>query len=106
LLIKEKSFCALAVLVLALGICGVATIFSVIDAATLRTPSFPGADRIAGVQVIDKTAPPVISNFGGQIFRLDYEAMRENQQSFELLAAYISGATVNLTIDGSPQRQT
>ena len=35
-LIKEKGFCALAVTVLALGICGVTTIFSVINATLIR----------------------------------------------------------------------
>ena len=36
-LIKEKSFCVLAVVVLALGICAVTTQFTVINATVLRT---------------------------------------------------------------------
>lgn len=35
-LLKEKSFCALAVFVLALGICGVTTMFSVVNGTMLR----------------------------------------------------------------------
>jgi len=106
-LAKEKSFCALAVLVLALGICGVTTTFSVVNGALLRGFSFPNAARLMGVQVVDLTQQNANSNgFGSQIFALDYEDMRAQQKSFDLLAAYISGATVNVTIDGNPQRYT
>jgi len=104
---KEKSFCALAVLVLALGICGVTTTFSVVNGALLRGFSFPNAERLMGIQVIDVTQRNAnLAGFGSQIFALDYEDMRAQQKSFDMLAAYISGATVNVTIDGNPQRYT
>ena len=104
---KEKGFCFLAVTVIAIGICGVATMFSVLNGTMLRGFSFPNAARLAGVQVIDVTQRNANANgFGGQIFTLDYEAMCEQQKSFERLAAYIPGATVNLTIDGRPERRT
>jgi putative ABC transport system permease protein len=106
-LLKEKSFCFLAVTVLALGICGVTTMFSVVNGTMLRGFSFPNAARLAGIQVIDPTQKNANANgFGGQIFSLDYEAMRAQQKSFDLLAAYIPGATVNVTVDGNPQRYT
>ena len=106
-LIKEKSFCALAVLVLTLGIGGVTTMFSVVNGTMLRGFAFPNAARLAGIQVIDVTQKNANQNgFGSQIFLLDYEAMRERQQSFDLLAAYINGSTVNTTIDGNPHRYT
>jgi len=106
-LFKEKSFCLLAVTVLALGICCVATMFSVVNGTMLRGFSFPNAERLAGIQVIDSTQKNANTNgFGSQIFTLDYEAMREQQKSFDMLAAYISGSTVNVTIDGNPQRYT
>ena len=50
-LIKEKSFCALAVIVLALGICGVTTMFSVVNGVMLRGFSFPNAARLASVEL-------------------------------------------------------
>jgi predicted permease len=106
-LLKEKSFCGLAVLVLALGICGVTTMFSVVNGAMLRGFAFPNAARLAGVQIIDVTQRNAnVNGFGNQIFALDYEAMRERQQSFERLAAYINGSTVNVTVDGQPKRYT
>lgn len=104
-LIKEKGFCALAVTVIALGICGVTTMFSVVNGTLLRGFSFPNADRLTSVQFIDPTQN---SFFGvaNQIYALDYEGMQAGQKSFEHLAAYINGATVNLTYQGNPQRYT
>jgi putative ABC transport system permease protein len=106
-LLKEKSFCFLAVTVLALGICGVATMFSVVNGVMLRGFSFPTADRLMGVQIIDLTQKNAnVNGFGSQIFALDYEDIRTQQQSFDLLAGYINGSTVNITIDGNPKRYT
>jgi len=104
-LVKDKGFCAIAVTVLALGIGAVATQFSVVNAVFLRGFSFPNADRLVSVQIIDTTQ----TNFFGvnsQIFPLDYEEIRESQKSLELLAAYLNGSTVNMTVDGNPQRYT
>ena len=52
-LIKEKSFCALAVIVLALGIAGVTTMFSVVNGVMLRGFSFPTAGRLVSLNFID-----------------------------------------------------
>ncbi|HEX4567660.1 MAG TPA: hypothetical protein VH138_13570, partial [Vicinamibacterales bacterium] len=48
-LVKEKAFCALAVVVLALGIAGVTTMFSVVNGVMLRGFSFPNAGRLASI---------------------------------------------------------
>lgn len=105
-LVKEKGFCALAVTVLALGIAAVTTMFSVVNGTMLRGFSFPNASRLAGVQVVDATQPPNPNGFNSQIFALDFDAMREQQTSFELLAAFINGSTVNVTVDHQPRRYT
>lgn len=104
-LVKEKTFCALAVAVIALGICGVTTMFSVINGVVLRGFSFPNADRLVSIQFID---PSQTNLFGtaSQMFSLDYEEVARNQRSFEATAAYINGSTINLTYDGQPQRYT
>src|SRR6185369_7798206 len=83
-LIKEKGFCALAVAVLALGICAVATQFSVVNGVMLRGFSFPTADRLMGVRFVDPD--PKRANFFGpanQIFTLDLQEVAANQKSFE-----------------------
>jgi putative ABC transport system permease protein len=99
-LVKEKSFCALAVVVLALGISGVTTMFSVVNGVMLRGFSFPNAPRLASFNFID----PSSTNFFGvnrQVSSMDFEELRPQQRSFDALAAYLSGSTVNVTIDGS-----
>jgi len=105
LLLKERAFSAIAVSVLALGICAVATQFSVVDGVFLRGFSFPNAERLVSVQLIDPTRT---TPFGvnSQTFSLDYQEMREQQRSLELMAAYLNGSTVNMTIDGNAQRFT
>src|SRR5476649_853707 len=87
-LIKEKSFCALAVTVLALGICGVTTMFSVVNGVMLRGFSFPTADRLVNVTFIDPTTKTV-NGVNQQIFGMDYEDLRPTQQSFEMMSAYL-----------------
>jgi predicted permease len=104
-LVKEKSFCAIAVFVLSLGICGVTTMYSVVNGVMLRGFSFPNAERLMAVNFID----PSRTNFfgvNGRILSMDFEELLGDQRSFELLAAFINGSTVNVTINGSPQRYT
>jgi len=45
-LVKERTFCALAVVVLALGTSGVTTMFSVVNGVMLRGFAFPNASRL------------------------------------------------------------
>ncbi|HZE88987.1 MAG TPA: ABC transporter permease, partial [Verrucomicrobiae bacterium] len=104
-LLREKAFCAMAVTVLALGICGVTTTFSVVNGVMLRGFSFPNAPRLASVRFVDPTS----RNFFGlnnQTSARDFEDVRPRQKSFELMAAYLNGSTVNATIDGAPVRYT
>src|SRR5262245_11948182 len=105
ILIKEKSFCALAVIVLGLGIAGVTTMFSVVNGVMLRGFSFPNAARLMSANFIDSTSR---TPFGvnGQVLTMDYEEIKPQQKSFEMLAGYINGSTVNVTIDGSARRYT
>ncbi|MCF3649576.1 ABC transporter permease [Synoicihabitans lomoniglobus] len=104
-LIKEKSFCALAVLVLGLGIGGVTTQFAVVNGVLLHAFEFPGADRLMDVNIVQReNFTP--SNFRNQMLSQDYADMREHQQSFEYFTAYLNGSTVNLTYQSQPRRLT
>jgi predicted permease len=105
-LFKEKSFCALAITVLALGICAVTTMFSVVNGVMLRGFSYPNAARLTSIGFVDPTQAGNTFNNTGFVYSADYEEIRGAQKSFEWAAGYISGSTVNLTIDGNPQRQT
>ena len=104
-LLREKGFCALAVTVLALGICGVTTTFSVVNGVMLRGFSFPNSARLVSVNFVDPTSRNFFGQ-NGQVSAMDFEELRGQQKSFELTAAYLNGSTVNATIDGTPRRFT
>ena len=102
-LIKEKSFCALAVTVLALGICAVATQFAIVNGVLLHAFTFRDADRLVDVQLAD----PVNfkpDNFNSQITTADFVDLRDQQKSFSEFVGYLAGSTVNLTYNGQPKR--
>jgi putative ABC transport system permease protein len=107
-LFKEKSFCFLAVLVLALGIGGATTQFTVVNAIVLRGFSFPHPEQLMTVGLIDPKASDQNNNFGlGNIpTAQDYEDLRAAQQSFSQMAGYLSGSTINVTYKNNPQRYT
>jgi len=107
-LFKDKSFCFLAVLVLALGICGVTTQFTVVNAFVLRGFSFPHPEQLMSVGLIDPQATPQNNNFGAGVIpsAQDYEDIRAAQQSFSQMAAYLNGSTINVTYHNNPQRYT
>ena len=104
-LVKERSFCALAVIVLALGICGVTTMFSVVNGVMLRGFSFPTADRLVSANFIDPTSATAFG-VNGQISSMDFDELLPQQQSLEMMAAFLNGSTVNVTNNGKPQRYT
>src|ERR1041385_7945860 len=64
ILFKEKAFCFLAVLVLALGIAGVTTQFTVVNAFVLRGFSFPHPEQLMSVGLIDPLANDNQNNNG------------------------------------------
>jgi predicted permease len=104
-LAKEKAFCALAITVLALGVGAVTTMFSVVNGVMLRGFSFPNGDRLASINFVDPASRNFFG-FNGQISSMDFEEFRPIQNSFDRVAAYLNGSTVNLTVDGTPRRYT
>jgi len=104
-LLRERGFCAMAVVVLALGICGVTTTFSVVNGVMLRGFSFPNSARLVSLDFVDPTSRNFFGQ-NGQVSAMDFEELRGEQRSFELAAAYLNGSTVNATIDGTPRRYT
>src|SRR5437899_12104707 len=105
---KEKSFCLLAILVLALGIGGAMTQFAVVNAIVLRGFSFPHPEELVSVGLIDPKASDQNNNFGsGNIpAAQDYEDMKAAQKSFAMMAGYLNGSTINVTYNNNPQRYT
>src|SRR5580765_780754 len=108
ILFKEKAFCLLAVLVLALGIAGVTTQFTIVNAFVLRGFSFAHPEQLMSVGLIDPQATAQQNNFGnGNIpAAQDYEDLKAGQQSFALMAGYLNGSTINVSYKNNPQRYT
>ncbi len=107
-LFKEKTFCVLAVTVLALGICGVTTQFTVVNAFVLRGFSFPHPEQLVGMGFIDPQATDNQNNNGaGNIPSLqDYEDVKAVQRSYSMMTAYLNGSTINVTYKNNPVRYT
>jgi putative ABC transport system permease protein len=107
-LFKEKTFCILAAIVLALGIGGVTTQFTVVNAFVLRGFSFPHPEELMTVGLIDPLATDNQNNNGvGNIpSSQDYEDLRAAQRSFALMSGYLNGSTINVTYKNNPQRYT
>src|SRR6059058_2535238 len=107
-LFKDKTFCFLAVLVLALGIGGATTQFTIVNAFVLRGFSFPHPEQLMSVGLLDPQAPPQQNNFGQGFIPTaqDYEDLKAGQNSFGLMAGYLNGSTINVTYKNNPQRYT
>lgn len=105
-LIKEKGFCTIAVVVLALGICAVTTMFAVVNGALLRGFGFPESDRLVNVQLVDPTTFTP-GNFNSRMTTMDYKDLREmGMNSFTAVTGFLNGSTVNITYQGQPRRYT
>src|SRR6266576_3227539 len=107
-LFKDKTFCFLAVLVLGLGIGGATTQFTLVHAIALRGLSFPHPEQLMTVGLIDPKTSDQNNNFGlGNIpSAQDYEDLKNAQQSFAMMAGYLSGSTINVNYKNNPQRFT
>jgi putative ABC transport system permease protein len=97
-LIKAPSFTAVAILTLALGIGACTAIFSVVNTVLLQPLDYSDPARIV---VIRETQLPQFPEFS--VSPPNYLDWAKQTKSYEFLAAY-SGAGMNLTGDGEPQR--
>jgi putative ABC transport system permease protein len=94
--------------VLALGIGGATTQFTIVNAIVLRGFSFPHPEQLMSVGLIDPKASDQNNNFGiGNVpTAQDYEDLKAAQKSFSMMAGYLNGSTVNVTYKNNPQRYT
>jgi predicted permease len=95
-MLANKTFSALAILSLALGVGATAAIFSFVNAVLLKPLPYPHPERIVSVR---EKLPGGGSNFISTLNFLDWE--RQNR-CFQFLSA-IARDTVTLTGSGSPE---
>src|SRR3954464_5873502 len=97
-LTKNPGFTAVAVLTLALGIGACTAIFSVVNGVLLQPLDYPHSDQIVVVRETDLPKFPEFS-----VSPPNYLDWAKQTKSWQYLAAY-TGAQVNLTGEGEPQR--
>ncbi|WP_221032491.1 ABC transporter permease [Actomonas aquatica] len=102
---KEKSFCALAVFVLALGIGGVTTQYAVVKGALFHSFDFPQTEQLVDVQMVDPEGFQP-TNFNSRMTTSDFADLRDNLTSFKAFTGYLNGSTINLTYQNLPRRYT
>ncbi|MDQ6809577.1 MAG: ABC transporter permease [Verrucomicrobiota bacterium] len=96
--IKSPGFTAVAILTLALGIGACAAIFSVVNGVLLRPLDYPQPERIV---IMRETDLPQFPEFS--VSPPNYLDWEKQTNSYSAIAAY-SGAQINLTGEGEPQR--
>jgi putative ABC transport system permease protein len=101
ILLKERSFFLISVVVLALGICGVTTQFSVINSALIRGLPFPAPDRLVRVALRDPSWAPERTR---SLFASNLLAWADQQKSFAGLAGYFINGSYIATIHDVPER--
>jgi putative ABC transport system permease protein len=97
-LLKAPSFTIVAILTLALGIGACSAIFSVVNVVLLRPLDYREPDRIVSIR---ETNLPQFPEFS--VSPPNYLDWEKQTKSYAYLAAY-SGAGLNLTGEGEPQR--
>ena len=95
---KSPGFALVVVLTLALGIGACTAIFSVVNGVLLRPLDYPDPERLV---VLEETQLPEFPEFS--LSPPNYLDWEKQLKSFESIAAY-SGASLNLTGEGEPQR--
>src|SRR2546430_17315635 len=97
LLLKEKSFCFLAVLVLGLGIGGATTQFTVVNAIALRGLSFPDPEQLMTVGLIDSKASDQNNKFrlGNIPSARGYKDLKKGPQQLALESGILRCSTIH-----------
>src|SRR5690349_24789990 len=103
-LLKDKVFCLLSILVLALGIGGAMTQFTVVNAIVLRGFSFLNAEQLVSVGLIDRKASDQNNNVGNGTIPggQGYEDIKAAQRSFAMMAGCLNGSSNNVTYNDNP----
>src|SRR5262249_28938969 len=95
---RAKSFTALAVAALAIGIGANTAIFSLVDTVLLRALPFPDGDRLVTLWSTDSRIPDGFT----PVSPADYADLRAQTRSFEGFAIGVDGE-FNLTGGGDPE---
>ena len=98
-LARQRAFSLMSVAILAIGIAGMATVFSLFNGLYLRPFPVPNPN---GLMDLNETAPKWGLQYTGIAYP-DFHAWREHNQSFESMYAWTPEGA-NLSIDGRAER--
>src|SRR5262249_18579621 len=96
---KNPGFTAVAVITLALGIGANTAIFSLVNGILLRPLPYSESERL--VRIIQQNKTLGLDTWG--VSQADFAIYRDQNQSFESIAAYTNGGA-NLTGEGEAER--
>lgn len=99
-LASTPGFTLVALIVLTLGIGASTAIFSLVDAVVLRDLPFDQPDRLLVVGEVDPTGPKLVAESAAYP---NYAAWRDEQRSFQQLAASASARGFTIRGDGEPE---
>lgn len=95
---KSPAFTVVAVLTLALGIAANTTVFSAVSAILLRKPPVENPDTLCAVASTNKSEAALI-----WVSAPDFKSWKEQNHTFEDMAAVESGRSFTLTGKGAPE---
>jgi putative ABC transport system permease protein len=100
MLLKSPGFALAGILVMALGIGANTAVFSLVDAVLLRPLPFSQPQRLLHARLVESNTDQY-----GSFGVADFLAWRDNQKSFEHVAAYAGdGGTYSIVTAGGPLR--
>ena len=102
MLLRQPGFTAVAIITLALGIGANSAIFSVVNAALLRPLPFKDSEQLVKLWE-SKVESSLGQNFQGSVSFLNLKDWREQNKSFDGLAAY-QFSNYSMQAQGSPER--
>jgi putative ABC transport system permease protein len=102
MLYKSAGFSAVAIITLALGIGATTAIFSVVDAVLLRPLPYANPERLATLWMMNSKD----GNPENPVSLQDYDEFRNQNRSFEEMAAASTRWTFNLTGGSEPEMVT
>lgn len=103
LLLKHKTFTAVAVLTLAIGIGATTAIFSLTYSLLLRALPYPGPERLVTLWLTNTAAAAAgVSRFS--VNAANWTEWRAQSKSFDDIALTRAATNFNLTGDGRPER--
>jgi len=85
---RNAGLVTVAIISLSVGIAAAASMFSVIDTVDFKTPPYPGADRIVGLQEVTPDTETGCPHCRTSVAPITLDAWRSGTHAFSVIAPY------------------